>query len=573
MKTLQISDYSTIKPYLDYANYEGVNSNFITMMMWSHDYKIEYEIKDNFLIFLMTYRQGNPYFSMPYCKEEYILNAVEYMIDYAKEHNFPFRLELAIEKVTDIIKEKYQHQFLYLNNIESYDYIYDFHSLTTLSGKKNQKRRNHFNAFLKENHNYVYKRIDDEDIDNVFVCLKRWEKEHEDSETTKSEYAAIMYLLFNRHKLNIQTGCIYIDGKMEAFTIGSRMAHDTVDIHVEKANSEIRGLYVAIGKFFLEDNYKDIRYVNREDDMGIPALRKAKQNLHPIKMIKKSSIIEKNFQIREAVDSDLSRIKDLWLNSFCDEDKESTDFYFSTLYRNQDTYVMINNDTLMGVIQLHPYQLSINKEAKDAYFILGVCIDERYQHNGCMSYFLNWIISQDQYHNKPLLLQAYIPAVYKSFNFKERYYQQRIVLNKNKYLTNDKIVVEKAVNSAVLLELYQMYTNDLNGYRIRNLAYYDDYYSKRIKSFKEEILTFYREGKAIGYCLIQEDDSRLQINEFIYSSKDAITDMISYFCQYTKKIIIKCDLLCDIAGNRIVEANMLTNFEIDGDNLYINENY
>ena len=161
-----------------------------------------------------------------------------------------------------------------------------------------QKRRNHFNAFVKENPNYIYKEIEDEDVDNVLQCLKKWDFSHRIEESVISEYIGIVYLLVHRHELEIKTGCIYINGQLEAFIIGSPLKHSTVQIHVEKANKDIRGLYVAIGKFFLERNFEGYEFVNREEDMGLESLRRAKQMLHPVKMVKKYNIVPSNLSIK-----------------------------------------------------------------------------------------------------------------------------------------------------------------------------------------------------------------------------------------------------------------------------------
>ena len=315
MKKLLISDYDKIKKYLDDANYEGYNSNFVTMMMWDHEYEIYYEIHDHYLIMLHTYLNEH-FFSMPFCKEEYYQEAIEYMMEYANNHHFAFRIDLAVDKFVDKIKEIYQDKFLYLHNEDNDDYVYEKKSLETLSGKKMQKRRNHFNAFIKEHPDYVYKEIEDEDIDNVLNCLKKWDTDHSNENSVVSEFIGIVYLLVHRKELNIKTGCIYLNGQLEAFIIGSPLKHKTVQIHVEKANKEIRGLYVAIGKFFLEQNYADYELVNREEDMGLDSLRRAKKMLHPIKMIHKYTIVTNNQSIVKANNSDIPQIIDLWKKKF-----------------------------------------------------------------------------------------------------------------------------------------------------------------------------------------------------------------------------------------------------------------
>ncbi len=66
MRKLLLNDYHKIKKYLDDANYEGYNSNLVTMMMWDHEYEIYYEIKDNFMVMLHTYLDEK-FFAMPFC--------------------------------------------------------------------------------------------------------------------------------------------------------------------------------------------------------------------------------------------------------------------------------------------------------------------------------------------------------------------------------------------------------------------------------------------------------------------------------------------------------------------------
>ena len=135
MRKLLLNDYHKIKKYLDDANYEGYNSNFVTMMMWDHEYEIYYEIKDNFMVMLHTYLDEK-FFAMPFCKPEYYYEAIEYMQNYAKEHNFLFRIDLAVEESMSLIKERYGDKFLYLHNEDFDDYVYTKKSLESLAGKK-----------------------------------------------------------------------------------------------------------------------------------------------------------------------------------------------------------------------------------------------------------------------------------------------------------------------------------------------------------------------------------------------------------------------------------------------------
>ena len=158
------------------------------------------------------------------------------------------------------------------------------------------KRRNHFNAFLREHPDYEYRELSLDNLDEVRSCLARWERRKETDDTEedlRSEHRGIMDLLKNFSRLCFSGGCIYINGQMEAFIIGSALGKDGVEIHIEKANAEIRGLYVAVLKEYLSHNFPEAVWINREEDMGYENLRKAKQQLHPIRMID-------NYNCREA---------------------------------------------------------------------------------------------------------------------------------------------------------------------------------------------------------------------------------------------------------------------------------
>ena len=97
---------------------------------------------------------------------------------------------------------------------------------------------------------------------------------------------------YEKHK-DTKVGGIYIDGKLEAFTFADMLKDDTVCVHLEKANPEIKGLYPAINKIFLCEEFEDVKFVNREDDLGLENLRKAKLSYNPVELVEKYVIIEK----------------------------------------------------------------------------------------------------------------------------------------------------------------------------------------------------------------------------------------------------------------------------------------
>lgn len=573
MRKLLLNDYHKIKKYLDDANYEGYNSNFVTMMMWDHEYEIYYEIKDNFMVMLHTYLDEK-FFAMPFCKPEYYYEAIEYMQNYAKEHNFLFRIDLAVEESMSLIKERYGDKFLYLHNEDFDDYVYTKKSLESLAGKKMQKRRNHFNAFVKENPNYIYKEIEDEDVDNVLQCLKKWDFSHRIEESVISEYIGIVYLLVHRHELEIKTGCIYINGQLEAFIIGSPLKHSTVQIHVEKANKDIRGLYVAIGKFFLERNFEGYEFVNREEDMGLESLRRAKQMLHPVKMVKKYNIVPSNLSIMPAADNDLHSIIDLWRDSFEDEDKQTTNFYFMKCYSKENTYLLKNNNFLVSMMQIVPYTIVLDNQEIKAYFILGVATNKNYQKQEMMKKLMNYVLNLPKYAGQKILLQAYMPEIYYNFGFNKDYYHKITNVDKKSYQNDYDLTVIEDLDFVNSLKLYNDFTKDFNGYRKRDIDYYQNYLIARCRAYNDRIKLFYDNAKIIGYAIYHESASKIEVSEIIYTNYESLNKIVCFLSKTNKELIIESDLNNEIIGDCTYICTMLTNFlknSCQDNKFYINE--
>ncbi len=567
MKKLELEDYSIIKPYLDMANYEGYNSNFVTMMMWNHEYHIQYEIHEHFLVMLHNYK-GWQFWAMPFTTPEYYKEAIDYMISYSQNHHFDFMIDCAIEDFVKKMKPLYQDQFIFERTPYNDDYIYDKNMLKTLSGKKMQKRRNHYNAFVKKYPHYVYKDLDlTEDFDTILMCLNKWKAEKDTlSESMTSEVKGIMYLLSTKHLLDFEVGGIFIEGKMEAFIIASRLNHSTIQIHVEKANKNIRGLYPAILKEILEHHFESELYVNREEDMGLENLRKSKLSLHPIKMIHKYRIFLKNLNIRLANEEDTQRIEELWLESFQDETEESKNYYFQNLYQSQYTYVLTQNQKIISALQIVPMSISKSRKIHQSYFILGVCTDRSYQKQGCMKALLNHVLTK--YQKYDIYLQAYVPEIYRPYGFVASHYHFVIHVDKS-VLRGESIFPIQEYD--LLKKYYEIYTQNFDLFRIR-----DDHYwqllVKRCQAFHDHILIF----SDLGYFIYHETEDEIYISEFIYLSKDAILNLLSYFKDSNKEIILECDLKVDIKGEKQKVLTMMSqqfSQDIEEESFFINEVY
>ena len=144
---------------------------------------------------------------------------------------------------------------------------------------------------------YEFKFLSKKDEPEILAFLEDWKKHKSDTEEHEfidSEAVGIKYILEHEEVFDYKIGAVYVDNKLEAFTIGNyESREDMVYIPVEKANPEIRGLYPYICSQFLIEAFPEAGKENREDDMGLEGLRKSKLSYNPIYMVEKYTIIQK----------------------------------------------------------------------------------------------------------------------------------------------------------------------------------------------------------------------------------------------------------------------------------------
>lgn len=164
---------------------------------------------------------------------------------------------------------------------DQYDYIYRRADLAMLQGGHLQAKRNHVNRFRADNPGFEYRPLTAELFDECRRLTGIWQGEKEASDTIDAERLVMETIFSNWDSLGMIGGSIFVNGRMVAFCYGSAVTHDTFDICVEKADRNIEGAFAIINQQFAAHLPEQYIYVNREEDMGIPGLRKAKLSYHP----------------------------------------------------------------------------------------------------------------------------------------------------------------------------------------------------------------------------------------------------------------------------------------------------
>ena len=297
-KDIDMESRELLNPYFELVDYEACEYCFNTLYMWQHLYKTGYYIGDGFAV-IVAENEGNTFSILPLAKKDDMPKVIQFIIEYFEEQQKKIYFRGITKEVVEFLKENYPGKFDYTEERDLFDYVYDGENMRELKGRKNVKKRNHINYFLKEYEGrYEYRLLDENDFDACLELMREWTSNKEEnnaiSEEIEEELIGIKKLFahYNILKDKLKIAGIFIDEKLEAFTMGEYINPNMALIHIEKANPNIRGLYPFINQQFLVHEFSDAEFVNREEDLGIEGLRKAKLSYHPVRFVEKYTVRE-----------------------------------------------------------------------------------------------------------------------------------------------------------------------------------------------------------------------------------------------------------------------------------------
>ncbi len=286
-KDITIDDKKIFDTYYEMKQYRTAEYSFADLFMWRKSFQIQYAIVDDFLCVFCQYEKEEPYVLMPVGKGDLCIVLKKLITYFEKEGNRLIIEGLTIEMKNEI-ENIFPNQFTFEEKREYFEYIYKSTDLITLKGKKFHAKRNHINKF-KASNKYIYEPLDKKNVQECKVAALEWYENRNcnDDKSLEEEKEAIMEALDHFERLKLKGGLLIVNSKIIAFTLGELHTKDMALIHVEKADIEIQGAYPMINQLFCEREWRHVNYINREEDMGIPGLRKAKMSYRPVQLIEK----------------------------------------------------------------------------------------------------------------------------------------------------------------------------------------------------------------------------------------------------------------------------------------------
>lgn len=259
--------------------------------LWAWDKKYQTELAFDTDLCWLRFKKGSEYIYGP---PQGSWDNVDFTAILSQIEEKRVKFTAVPEELSTRLQKIYGQKLEIRENRDNWEYIYKISDLIKLEGEKYRNQRKLSNQFL-QNKNYRLENINEQNKSKIAEFQKQWMKQEEieaKTEGLQQEDEAINKVLqswadFSDKLLGF---CLEDEEKIVGYSIVEKQDDNQILIHFEKALYAVRGSYPALNKLTLE-NFSDYTYVNREQDLGIPGLRRMKEEYNPIRFIKKYQLI------------------------------------------------------------------------------------------------------------------------------------------------------------------------------------------------------------------------------------------------------------------------------------------
>lgn len=296
-KKITLKDKYLYYKYIDKNKFLSCEYSFATLFMWKEFNNIEYDILNNIFI-IKKYDNNNGNFFMEPLGEiddSDLINLINHLERIRKKEERKWLFGDVSIRFLNRLKGIYKEDLIFEEEKNNFDYVYDFNDLINLSGRKFRKKRNKYNQFIK---NYNYKTeffksfLDNKEKKECLEFLDKWylENKQKDDEFL-AEINGTRNLINYLEELDLDLIKLYVDNKLIGISIGEKFNDSTYIVHVEKCLKEFNGAYAFINNSLLKNSFLDLKYVNREEDLGVLGLRKSKMSYNP-KLLERKYLVK-----------------------------------------------------------------------------------------------------------------------------------------------------------------------------------------------------------------------------------------------------------------------------------------
>lgn len=369
-KPVRLEDRSTIERYTMPSGITNCDLAFANMYCWQEVFRSAWAEVGGFLVIRFQIGGGHKIGYMQPVGPGDFAPIVPLLREDAHAHGQRLRIIGLTDEGCGMIRRMHTGQFAFESDRAMEDYLYATDDLKLLPGRRYQSKRNHMNRFTSEYPDYRYEELRSEHFDECMRLEREWRRAHEGHTSELcAEQRAMQRAFAHFDELGMIGGCIFAGDRLAAFTYGSAVNEHTFDTHVEKADTEFEGAFTAINKLFAEHLPERFTLINREEDLGLEGLRRAKLSYHPVAIAHKFTAIR--------LHSDERACKELWQAAFGDDDA-FVDAFIMRYYSRSRMLCAEREGRMAAMLHLLPFESELGRTT----YVYGVATAPEFRGRG-----------------------------------------------------------------------------------------------------------------------------------------------------------------------------------------------
>ena len=458
-KSIGFEDLEIIRPYLRWDDVQGCEWSSVNLLTWNR-FGLEYALVNGYLVLRFVYDgqythtmplppvpegvehprladflNGDAEFSVSTSQEPgdddgancCLANVVRALRDECFAHHQPFSIINLSQPGIDFLKRAFPGEFEFSGPMtERYDYICLREKIIALEGKEMRPKRQHLYQFPRFYPNHEYRPLEPSLFPECMQLLQQWSDNAEaighlqGADSKVMERESISQVFDNWERFGAIGGALYVDGKMVAFTYGVPINVNTFDLCVEKGDINYKGVYTVVRHNFMQQIPEQYTYINLEEDLGLPGLRRAKSSYHPAYQIQKDRAVSNPELSIQRDELKRDGVRHLMLTVFNDSDK-ALDIFFSRVYNPVGNYCRCHEGQVVSAAQALPYRLLYHGQQTDAVYLyaVGTLPEWRGQHliSRLFKYMHRGLLCQGKVFSTLLIEQEGLQEMYEKLGY------------------------------------------------------------------------------------------------------------------------------------------------------------
>jgi hypothetical protein len=278
-KSLEIGDRAVLAPFFERFPLEISESTFGNHFIWRRFDHPSYTTIHGNLCLHFAPPCAPPYFLQPLGETD-VPDTIAVCLSHAPR----------LSRIPASFAERWCKGFRCGPDRDDYDYVYASSDLAELKGKKYDGKRNRIRKFEKE-HPWSYVPLTPAHLEACHRLFEEWMSDKEpNGGSVDAQKDAISEALLHYEALGMVGGAIETGGRIRALALGEKLNADTAVIHIEIADPGLDGLSQLMNREFVRNAWSGCAFINREQDLGLPGLRKAKLSYHPVRLEMKHTL-------------------------------------------------------------------------------------------------------------------------------------------------------------------------------------------------------------------------------------------------------------------------------------------